>query len=77
MQRLFRFTGAAQETPGLTRLTAREQEILNCVSKGFLDKEIAGALRISIWTVHNHLKQVYKKLNVHTRTEAVMKYLQK
>ena len=76
-QSLFQFTGAGQETPGLTRLTAREQEILNYVSKGFLDKEIAGALRISIWTVHNHLKQVYKKLNVHTRTEAVMKYLQK
>ena len=40
-------------------------------------KEIASALGISIWTVHNHLKHIYEKLNVHTRTEALLKYLQK
>lgn len=75
-QSLFGFTLAGDATP-LASLTAREQEILSCVSKGFLDKEIAGALGISIWTVHNHLKHIYEKLNVHTRTEAVLKYLQK
>ncbi|PYK99328.1 MAG: hypothetical protein DME19_09040 [Verrucomicrobia bacterium] len=76
-QSLFGFTRPGDETPGLASLTAREQEILNYVSKGFLDKEIAGALGISIWTVHNHLKHIYEKLKVHTRTEAVLKYLQK
>jgi DNA-binding NarL/FixJ family response regulator len=76
-QSLFGFAPPGEETPGLASLTAREQEILNHVSKGFLDKEIAGALSISVWTVHNHLKRVYEKLNVHTRTEAVLKYLQK
>ena len=76
-QSLFRFTLGGDETPGLAALTAREQEILNYVSKGFLDKEIAGALSISIWTVHNHLKHIYEKLGVHNRTEAVLKYLQK
>ena len=76
-QSLFRFTLGGDETPGLAALTAREQEILNYVSKGFLDKEIAGALSISIWTVHNHLKHIYEKLDVHNRTEAVLKYLQK
>jgi DNA-binding NarL/FixJ family response regulator len=75
-QSLFGFTLDGDATP-LASLTAREQEILSCVSKGFLDKEIAGALGISIWTVHNHLKHIYEKLNVHTRTEAVLKYLQK
>ena len=75
-QSLFGFS-PGDEPPGLPSLTAREQEILNHVSKGFLDKEIAGALSISVWTVHNHLKHIYEKLNVHTRTEAVLKYLQK
>jgi DNA-binding NarL/FixJ family response regulator len=58
-------------------LTAREQEVLNYVGKGFLDKEIAYALNLSVFTVHNHLKNIYEKLEVHTRTEAVMRYLQK
>jgi DNA-binding NarL/FixJ family response regulator len=58
-------------------LTAREQEVLNYVGKGFLDKEIAGALNLSVFTVHNHLKNIYEKLEVHSRTEAVLRYLQK
>lgn len=70
------------ETPGrenlaMANLTDREQKVLNYVSKGYLDKEIANALGISVWTVHNHLKNTYEKLNVHTRMEAALKYLQK
>ena len=76
-QSLFGFTLPGDEASGLASLTAREQDILNYVSKGFLDKEIAGALSISVWTVHNHLKHIYEKLDVHNRTEAVLKYLQK
>jgi len=76
-QSLFGSTRTRDESPGLAGLTTREQEILNYVSKGFLDKEIAGALTISAWTVHNHLKHIYEKLNVHTRTAALIKYLQK
>jgi len=76
-QSLFGFTLPGDDPPGLGSLTGREQEILNYLSKGFLDKEIASALSISIWTVHNHLKHIYEKLNVRTRTEAVLKYLQK
>ena len=61
----------------MARLTPRELEILGLLSKGFLDKEIANALRISSWTVHGHAKNIYEKLGVHSRTEAVVKYLQR
>ncbi|MFO1460545.1 MAG: response regulator transcription factor [Verrucomicrobiota bacterium] len=61
----------------LSRLTPRELEILALMSKGFLDKEIARDLRISVWTVHGHAKKIYEKLGVHSRTEAVVRYLQK
>ena len=61
----------------LEDLTARENEILQLLSKGHVDKEIAGRLGISAWTVHTHVKNIFEKLDVHTRTEAVAKYLQK
>jgi DNA-binding NarL/FixJ family response regulator len=66
-----------EAAPELARLTHREHDVLNLLSKGFLDKEIAAALRISTWTVHGHLKRIFEKLNVHTRTEAVVKYFHK
>jgi DNA-binding NarL/FixJ family response regulator len=59
------------------KLTPREKEILGYLSKGYLDKEIAQSLGISVWTVHGHLKNIFEKLQVHSRTEAVVKYLQK
>jgi DNA-binding NarL/FixJ family response regulator len=62
---------------GLARLTPREQEILDALSKGYVDKEVAHRLGISAWTVHGHLQSIFRKLGVHTRTEAVVKYLQK
>ncbi|HAH99393.1 MAG TPA: hypothetical protein DCO70_08650, partial [Verrucomicrobiales bacterium] len=52
-------------------------EVMTHLSRGALDKEIAELLRISAWTVHNHLKNIYEKLGVQNRTEAVMEYLQK
>ena len=61
----------------LARLTPREHEVLAFLSKGFLDKEIADSLRISVWTVHGHVKNIFEKLNVHSRTGAVVKFLQK
>ena len=61
----------------MARLTQRERDILNLLSKGCLDNEIAESLRISLWTVHGHLKKIYDKLGVHTRTEAAVRYLQK
>jgi len=61
----------------LAKLTPREHEILALLSKGDLVKEIADTVGISNWTVQGHVKSIFEKLKVHTRTEAVIKYLQK
>jgi len=64
---------ATQPEAGL--LTVREYEILSFLSKGYQDKEIADRLGISVWTVHSHLRKIFAKYGVHSRTEAVVKYL--
>ena len=51
-------------------LSAREIEILEMVSRGLTNKEIAGALRISHYTVRNHINHISAKLDVADRTEA-------
>lgn len=56
-------------------LSKREEEILDLLAKGFRYKEIADTLSISFETVRSHLKNIYDKLHVHSRTEAVVKYL--
>ena len=61
----------------LNSLTDRENEILANLAKGFRYKEIAEALFISEGTVHTHLRRIYEKLQVRSKTEAVLKYLQK
>lgn len=76
-QRLFAAWPAIGAVQEMSKLTPREHEILALLSKGYVDKEIADSLRISIWTVHGHMKNIFEKLEVHTRTEAVVKYLQK
>jgi len=52
-------------------LTPREIEILRLISRGFTYAESADLLNISIRTVHTHLKHIYRKLAVHSKTEAV------
>ena len=56
-------------------LSPREQEVLDCLSHGFLYKEIADKLGISYETVHTYIRRIYEKLQVRTRTEAVAKFL--
>ncbi len=58
-------------------LSEREQEVLNCLSHGFLYKEIADKLGISYETVHTYVRRIYEKLQVRTRTEAVAKFLRR
>jgi len=61
----------------LGKLTPREHQVLAQLSKGYLSKEIAQSLGISVWTVQGHFKNIFEKLKVHNRTEAVVKYLHK
>ena len=76
-QHLFTEMAHAPLPSNLNLLTRRELEILEHLAAGYLDKEIAHRLRISNWTVRNHLKRIYRKLGIHNRTEAVIQYLQK
>ena len=63
---------AIHEVPD-AKLTSREEEILSYLSKGYLYKEIASELFISIETVRTHIRKIYQKLQVRTRTEALLR----
>ena len=56
-------------------LSAREREVLELLSKGLLYKEIADVLQVNIETIRKHCHNIYEKLQVSSRTEAVVKYL--
>ncbi|MBK1686031.1 LuxR C-terminal-related transcriptional regulator [Rubrivivax gelatinosus] len=58
--------------PEHERLTPRESEVLTYLSKGFTIKEIASLMGIKWFTVNDHIKSIYKKLNVSSRAEAAV-----
>ncbi len=58
--------------PDHERLTPRESEVLTYLSKGFTIKEIASLMGIKWFTVNDHIKSIYKKLNVSSRAEAAV-----
>ena len=71
----FQHTAAtAQSTENLSE---REQQVLDCLSRGLMYKEIAEKLGISYETVHTYIRRIYEKLQVRTRTEAVAKFLRR
>lgn len=59
------------ESPALTLLSEREKQVLECLSQGMFNKEIADRLKISHETVRRHCFNIYKKLNVNSRSEAI------
>jgi DNA-binding NarL/FixJ family response regulator len=67
------FHESAKPSQNLRQLTGRESEILKLLAKGYLYKEIAEHLGVSMSTVRTHVSAVYEKLHVHSRTEAAMK----
>ena len=62
---------ASAVVPADQQLTKREKEILLLIRQGFLSKEIASKLNLSIYTVHNHRKNILAKLNVYNVIEAI------
>jgi two-component system, NarL family, nitrate/nitrite response regulator NarL len=61
-----------EKAPDHERLTPRESEVLTYLSKGFTIKEIASLMGIKWFTVNDHIKSIYKKLNVSSRAEAAV-----
>jgi len=66
-----------KETSHIDVLSNRENEILQLLSKGLLYKEIADQLQISTGTVRQHIHNIYEKLHVQNRTEAINKAFRK
>ena len=79
-QILKRFAGSQDAEPEKDRnspqLTARETEVLSLVSRGFSNNEIADLLEVSFHTVTSHIKQIYRKLSVRSRSAAVFEAMQ-
>jgi DNA-binding NarL/FixJ family response regulator len=61
----------APADPEMESLTPREREILDLLAEGFLYKEIADKLSVSYSTVQTHVERIYRKLQVHSRSQAV------
>ena len=61
----------------LDTLSPREQSVLDLLSKGYLYKEIAETLAVSVPTINTYIRRIYEKLQVHSRSQAITKYLQR
>lgn len=55
-------------------LSPREYEVLELLARGYLYKEIADSLHISLPTVNTYIRRIYEKLHVRSRAQAVAKY---
>ena len=55
-------------------LSPREREVLELLARGYLYKEIAEMLKISVQTVNTYIRRIYEKLHVRSRAQAVAKY---
>ncbi|MDB6006911.1 MAG: DNA-binding response regulator [Prosthecobacter sp.] len=60
--------------PDVSALAPREREVLDLLCKGYLYKEIGDQLGISTHTVNTHIRRIYEKLHVQSRSQAVAKY---
>jgi DNA-binding NarL/FixJ family response regulator len=69
------FRKLPETSSALEKLTPREKEILGQLAQGFLYKEIGDNLGISMDTVRTYIRKIYDKLQVHSRTAAMIKYL--
>lgn len=65
----------SQNRQDTAQLSAREDELLELLSKGYSNKEIADQTQLSVETVRSYLKRIYEKMHVRSRTEAAVRYL--
>jgi DNA-binding NarL/FixJ family response regulator len=72
-----RFRKTGSEPAGVENLTPREREVLEQLALGNRYKEISDKLGISLDGIRFHIRGVYNKLQVHSRTEAVLKFLKR
>jgi DNA-binding NarL/FixJ family response regulator len=68
------FHTQGQSTSEVEQLSAREKEVLEMLARGFSNKDIADRMSITVESVRWHLKHIYTKLHVHSRTEAALKF---
>jgi DNA-binding NarL/FixJ family response regulator len=71
------FQSRARNSGLLDQLSPKEYQVLEKLARGFLYKEIAEVMGIGLETVRTHIRSIYQKLQVNTRTDAVLKYLGK
>ncbi len=69
------FHQTKEQQSDTAKLTQREQKILALLARGYLYKEIADKLGISLNTMKSHQHAIYEKLHVQSRNEATLKYL--
>jgi DNA-binding NarL/FixJ family response regulator len=69
------FQQQSADRQGVESLSPREYQVLELLAEGHLYKQIAIKLGLTPETVHEYVKSIYKKLHVHSRTEAVVKFL--
>lgn len=68
-----KFTNPSQD---YQKLSLREQQVIEQLAQGYTYQEIADTLKISYATVHTHIRHIYEKLHVQTRTEAITIHMQ-
>jgi len=69
------FQQAPPPDSDLAKLTPREKDVLDQLTRGYCYKEVADKLHIGVGTLQGYIHNIYEKLRVHSRTEAVVKYL--
>lgn len=69
-------TGASPGTAD-EALSPREREVLELLSQGLLYKEIAAALDCKVYTINSYVRRIYEKLHVHSRSQAIAKFLKR
>ena len=69
------FQQQAPQADETQSLSPREAQVIELLAKGYLYKEVADTMGVSYATIHTHIRHIYEKLQVRSRTEAVVKHL--